>query len=208
MSANEYIVINGKRYAAIVPVSYKADNTPNLDSAGNPAVNISGEVTTRQAISSTVESRFAILNDKGDDSVGGMILGTGNAGISAATSGSGTPFNFSSFSNSPTKGRIILHQPTMQISPINYLMVTINAGTISAAATILSYNEGTDDGIIGGESRGVTYDSDSEFQLISAQRPVLEIDFGSTLITDVYILPLWTEGTPAGAAAVTGEFWA
>ena len=39
MSANEYIVINGKRYAAIVPVSYKADNTPNLDSAGAPAVN-------------------------------------------------------------------------------------------------------------------------------------------------------------------------
>ena len=39
MSANEYIVINGKRYAAIVPVSYKADNTPNLDSKDNPAVN-------------------------------------------------------------------------------------------------------------------------------------------------------------------------
>jgi len=39
MSANEYIVINGKRYAAIVPVSYKADGTPNLDNAGAPAVN-------------------------------------------------------------------------------------------------------------------------------------------------------------------------
>ena len=39
MSANEYIVVNGKRYAAIVPVSYKADGTPNLNNAGNPAVN-------------------------------------------------------------------------------------------------------------------------------------------------------------------------
>ena len=46
MSANEYIVVNGKRYAAIVPVSYKADGTPNLDSADDPAVNTTTELTS------------------------------------------------------------------------------------------------------------------------------------------------------------------
>ena len=56
MSANEYIVINGVRYAAIVPVSYKADNTPNLDSAGNPAVN-----TTLFSMGASSQSRNRLL---------------------------------------------------------------------------------------------------------------------------------------------------
>ncbi|MBT8448664.1 MAG: hypothetical protein KJO69_03190, partial [Gammaproteobacteria bacterium] len=172
-------------------------------------------VSTNTAISSAVESRFTILNDRGDDGIGGVVISAGNVTITAATSGAGAPFNYSSFSNSPTKGRIILHQPHVGPSPFNYLLVTVNAGTIAAAAGIFTYGESADDGIVGGETRGVTFDSDSEFQVLSAQRPILEIDYGETVITDVYILPIWSEdplnGTTGtitpGAALCTGEFW-
>jgi len=153
------------------------------------------------------ETRFVILNDKGDDAIGGCILSTGNAGIVPATDGSaGTPFNMSSFTNSPTRARIILHQPHTVISPIEFVMVAVNAGSVAAAAAIFAYNEGTDDGIAAGQSRGVTFDSDAGFSIISTNRPQIDFDYGTTVITDIYCLPLWSEGTPAGTAELTGEF--